>query len=236
MNEEERMEAEQEPAEQMDDDWGDIDLSDVQDSAEEAPPSGEEENAGEAGEPEQEDGQDSAGAAEADGQDGGQNTETKADETPFTLEYQGKEYNREEVSEFARRWLSEGQTAAQTAAENKMYADFVRQVAEESSLEPEAFMLNYRAARLANKESISFEEATKRIQMQDREKALDERERAIQEKESARQSEETERARRAKEFSDFIAARPDVTVDSIPKEVFQQVKAGTPLLAEYNAW
>lgn len=220
----------------IDNDWDDIDLSDVtDDGTEEETETETEEEADHS-----EESKDEEKPAETETKD-----ESKEDaDQRFTLKHldEVKEYSREEVVTLAqkgldydriRQKLSEKETAEK---QNKDVIAFVDELAKEQNLSTAEFMLGYRAATMARKDNISIDDAKKRLQMQAKEKELDEREKALNEKVNEQAAEQTKREKAQNEFKEFFKARPEVKADDIPKEVFQQAMNGVPLLTAYTAW
>lgn len=220
----------------IDNDWDDIDLSDVtDDGTEEETETETEEEANHS-----EESKDEEKPAETETKD-----ESKEDaDQRFTLKHldEVKEYSREEVVTLAqkgldydriRQKLSEKETAEK---QNKDIIDFVDELAKEQNLSTAEFMLGYRAATMARKDNISIDDAKKRLQMQAKEKELDEREKALNAKVNEQTAEQTKREKAQNDFKEFFKARPEVKADDIPKEVFQQAMNGVPLLTAYTAW
>lgn len=226
----------------MEDDWDDIDLSDVvddeNDGAEqeetpdetEAEPSEADQQTEEPGEAQQEE----APAAEE------QAAEEPAEQT-FDLKFLGetKTVSKDEVITLAQKGLNydkilgERDVAKQEVSRLQEYEAFLKELAAMDGSTIEDLMDSTRADLLAKKEGIDRSVALQRVKLDRREKAVD----AKQAKANAEQQakEEAEKKQRD-DLLRFVQAYPEVKAQDIPKEVWEKVRDGLPLVTAYSIY
>lgn len=230
------------------DDWDDIDLSDVSDTETDEPgesqpesPPAPEPGTGTASEADPAEGAAPAEPAEPEAKP----TETAQADQSFTLKYMGEEkvFSRDETVALAQKGMDydrirEKLTEQQgIAAANAEAMDFVKMLADEAKLSPDALMESIRAERLSKSEGISLEEAQGRLRLRRKEADLTAREKALEEKTAADTAEADEKKARERDFLAFFKARPDVKAADIPAEVFRRMQTEKiSLLAAYSLY
>ena len=223
----------------MEDDWDDIDLSDVVDTdTEETEAEQEDAPAETETEPSEADQQ-----TEEKGEE--QQEETPAAEEPaeqtFDLKFLGetKTVSRDEVVTLAQKGLNhdkalrERDEARGEIARLKEYETFLKELAGPDGMSIEDLMDSTRAEVLAKKEGIDTASALRQIKLDRREKAIEAKK--SQEEAEKRQAEEADRER-SKQFLQFHNAYPDVDPKEIPKEVWDMFKDGVSLLTAYSTY
>ena len=223
----------------MEDDWDDIDLSDVVDTdTEEAEAEQEETPVETETEPSEADQQ-----TEEKGEE--QQEETPAAEEPaeqtFDLKFLGetKTVSKDEVITLAQKGLNydkilgERDVAKQEVSRLQEYEAFLKELAGPGGMSIEDLMDSTRAEVLAKKEGIDTASALRQIKLDRREKAIEAKK--SQEEAEKRQAEEADRER-SKQFLQFHNAYPDVDPKEIPKEVWDMFKDGVSLLTAYSTY
>lgn len=223
----------------MEDDWDDIDLSDVVDTdTEEAEAEQEETPAETETEPSEADQQ-----TEEPGQE--QQEEAPVAEEPaeqtFDLKFLGetKTVSKDEVITLAQKGLNydkilgERDTAKQEVSRLQEYEAFLKELAGPGGMTIEDLMDSTRAEVLAKKEGLDNSVALQRIKLERDRKAF-EAEKARKETEK-RQAEEAEK-QRSNQFLQFAKEYPDVDPKDIPKEVWDKFNEGISLTAAYSAF
>lgn len=221
----------------MEDDWDDIDLSDVvdeeNDGAEQEETPVETET-----EPSEADRQ-----TEEKGEE--QQEETPAAEEPaeqtFDLKFLGetKTVSKDEVITLAQKGLNydkilgERDVAKQEVSRLQEYEAFLKELAGPGGMSIEDLMDSTRAEVLAKKEGLDNSVALQRIKL-DRDRKAFEAEKARKETEK-RQAEEAEK-QRSNQFLQFAKEYPDVDPKDIPKEVWDKFNEGVSLTAAYSTY
>lgn len=214
-----------------DDDWGDIDFSDLTDEPE----------VNENDEPEVQSGADNAGAGgetndsnaegtdanQADGTDA-QRTDEQADPVnvqgsnqSFVLRYMGedREFSRDETTALAQKGMdydrirkrADDLTAERDNLKNsynaaKQKADFLDELARRQKITPEQLIMNVRASVMAREENITQSEAEQRIAFNDREASLKKREEEIYRHNAEIQKQQNDEMARRSQFAEFFNA------------------------------
>lgn len=229
----------------MEDDWDDIDLSDVVDTdTEEAEAEQEETPVETETEPSEADQQ-----TEEKGE--GQQEETPAAEEPaeqtFDLKFLGetKTVSKDEVITLAQKGLNYDRVMQER---DNLKADleqlggmsmlqeckeFLEELASESRMTVSDLMDSTRAEVLAKKEGIDTASALRQIKLDRREKAIEAKK--SQEEAKKRQAEEAEK-QRSNQFLQFAKEYPDVDPKDIPKEVWDKFNEGVSLTAAYSTY
>lgn len=219
----------------IDDDWGDIDLSDIVDDAETGESTDEEsaEVPTEAGE--------SIGEEEAVKAEAPQEQEKTED--LFSLKHldEVKQVNRDEVISLAQKGLNydhireERDGARSQLAE---YENFLKELAEPQGLSVAQLMDNVRAQSIINKEKqagreMDMQTALERVQFAKEKKAFENK--TAQEQQTKAVADEAAEKRR-QGFVEFAKERPDVNIQQISKDVWDMVAKGDSLLTAYAKW
>lgn len=183
--------------------------------------------------------------------------EPSAQEIPnqnFVLKYMGedKEFTREEATVLAQKGMdydrirqrmneisTDRDTLRTSYNEAKVKADFLDELAKGQNITTDELMLKVRAAALARDENITAEEAKEKIKLRDREDAVARKEAELQQRNESAQKEETDKQNRIKEFSSFFEAHKNdndgkgVTPSDIPQKCFDEMRSGIPLETSY---
>ena len=226
----------------MEDDWDDIDLSDVTDddnegAEQEEPPVETESEPSEADQQTEEPGeaqQEEAPAAEE------QAAEEPAEQT-FDLKFLGetKTVSKDEVIVLAQKGLNhdkvlrERDEARGEITRLKEYETFLKELAGPDGMSIEDLIDSTRAEVLAKKEGIDKAAALRQIKLDRREKALEAKQNKDQAETKAKEEEEK---RKQDDLLRFVTAYPDVKAQEIPKEVWDNVHSGTPLVTAYSIY
>lgn len=228
----------------MEDDWDDIDLSDLKDDdvddtdseenepeTEEQPPEADQQT----GEDEDEEEDSADDAEQAPPQENGEEKQT------FDLKFLGetKTVNREEVITLAQKGLNydkvlgERDTARGEVARLQEYESFLKELAAMDGSTIEDLMDGTKADLLAKKEGIDRSVALQRVKLDRREKAID----AKQAKANAEQQAKKEAEKKqGDDLLRFVQAYPEVKAQDIPKEVWEKVHDGLPLVTAYSIY
>lgn len=214
---------------EMNDDWDDIDFSDVADSAEDEPG-----NDVQAGEPDTEEkptaDHSEEASTKAEPTEPQTETEEKAEaDHSFKLKYMGeeKEFSRDETIRLAQKGMDYDRVKTKLDEANQQIAssadmvEFVNSLAKDMGLSTDEFMLQALAGNLAKKENIGIDEAKRRINLDRREKALAAKEAAQETKAKEAQTQDAHREKVRAEIAEFAKVYPDVKVEDIPKAVYQ---------------
>jgi hypothetical protein len=226
----------------MEDDWDDIDLSDVTDDDTEGAEQEEthaetESELSEADQQTEEPGEaqkEEAPAAEE------QAAEEPAEQT-FDLKFLGetKTVSKDEVIVLAQKGLNhdkvlrERDEARGEITRLKEYETFLKELAGPDGMSIEDLMDSTRAEVLAKKEGIDKAAALRQIKLDRREKAFEAK--RSQEEAAKREAEEADR-QRSQQFLKFHEEYPDVDPKDIPKEVWDKFRDGMPLITAYSAY
>lgn len=233
----------------MEDDWDDIDLSDVVDdendgAEQEEPPVETETDTPEADQQTEEPGQEQ--------QEETPKADTEPAEEPaeqtFDLKFLGetKTVNRDEVITLAQKGLNYDKVLAErdtTKSELEQLGgisllrdckEFLEELAAESRMTVSDLMDSTRAEVLAKKEGLDNSVALQRIKL-DRDRKAFEAEKARKEAERKAKNEAEEKQNR--DILSFVQAYPEVQPQDIPKEVWDSVhRDGISLTAAYSAF
>lgn len=233
----------------MEDDWDDIDLSDVEDdendgAEQEETPVETETDTPEADQQTEEPGQEQQEETpEADTEP----AEEPAEQT-FDLKFLGetKTVNRDEVITLAQKGLNYDKVVAErdtTKSELEQLGgisllrdckEFLEELAAESRMTVSDLMDSTRAEVLAKKEGLDNSVALQRIKL-DRDRKAFEAEKARKEAERKAKNEAEEKQNR--DILSFVQAYPEVQPQDIPKEVWDSVhRDGISLTAAYSAF
>lgn len=214
-----------------DDDWGDIDLSDILDDT---PPTAEAESPADQPEPEAAETPDSQPDAQ-------QNTQPEADQS-FTLKHldETRTVNRDEVIALAQKGmdydrirakLDERQTAADKEASEAL--TFLQDMAKESGMSVEEFMDSAVAVRRSKADKSDYDAVLAQVKMERREKALNAREEKLNQEKQQEDAKAQAAQRRQADVQNFLQRFPGVRADTIPKEVWAEVAKGLTLTEAY---
>ena len=232
----------------MDDDWDDIDLSDVVDdendgAEQEETPVEAETDTPEADQQTEEPGQ----AQQEDTPEADTDTAEEPAEQTFDLKFLGetKTVNRDEVITLAQKGLNYDKVLAErdtTKSELEQLGgisllrdckEFLEELAAESRMTVSDLMDSTRAEVLAKKEGLDDSVALQRIKLDRDRKAFEaEKAKKAAEKKAAEEAE----AQRSNQFLQFAQEYPDVDPKDIPKEVWDKFKEGISLTAAYSAF
>lgn len=222
-----------------DDDWNDLDFSDVRDD------SNEEMETPEAPEPEPE--ADQQDGQEEDGGDQETDTEEKdqtdgqeaADQQLFDLKHLGevKQVSRDEVIALAQKGMNydhirgERDTARQEVARLVELENFLKELAAPQGMSVQDLMDSTRASILAEREGLDPNVALQRVKLDRDRKAFEAQQ---QQRQQAQQQQTQEEARQRDSFLRFAKEYPDVDPKTIPKEVWERFGAGVDLADAYT--
>ena len=226
----------------MEDDWDDIDLSDVMDNSdmgqEQEEPEESEEQTPEADQQTEEPQEDNEEKpAEGDAKPAEKSGETQTFELKFLGET--KTVNKEEVVTLAQKGLNydkvlgERDTAKQEVSRLQEYESFLKELAQMDGRSVDDLMDATRAELLAKKEGLDQSVAIQRIKL-DRDRKAFEAEKAQKEakEKAAKEAEE----QRSNQFLQFAKEYPDVDPKDIPKEVWDKFNEGVSLTAAYSTY
>lgn len=215
---------------EQDDDWGNIDFSDV---AEETAPA--EETAAEE-------------APEADQPTEQQAEEPAAEQTPaqaqtaeadqsFTLKHldEVRTVGRDEVIALAQKGMDYDRIR-QRADEDAEVVQFLKELAEKNGMSVNDFIDRATAAARAQQNGGDIEAVLQQVKLERRERELQKREERLNESAQQQTRQSQADAQRAADIQRFRAAFPDVAPDSIPNEVWQDVAKGSTLTEAYSRW
>lgn len=232
-----------------DDDWDDIDFSDLTDEPEvnendESEVQSDADNAGAGGETNdgnaevtdanQADGTDAQRTDEQDSNNNGQSSNQN-----FVLRYMGedKEFTREETTTLAQKGMDydrirrRAEELANELGTTKKKAEFLDELAKRQNITADQLMLNVRASVMAREENISQDEANLRI----REEAI------AKQTEAAKKAQDEEQDRR-RQFTEFFEAHKHdnggkgVGPTDIPQSCFQDMARGIRLEDSYGKY
>lgn len=230
----------------MEDDWDDIDLSDVVDTDSEEPEAEQEETPVETeAEPSEAD-QQTEGKGEEQQEETPAAEEEPAEQT-FDLKFLGetKTVSKDEVITLAQKGLNHDRVMQER---DNLKADlerlggmsllqeckeFLEELAAESKMTVSDLMDSTRAEVLAKKEGIDTASALRQIKLDRREKAIEAKK--SQEEAEKKQAEEAEKQRR-NQFLQFSKEYPEVDPKDIPKEVWDKFNEGVSLSAAYSTY
>lgn len=241
---------------EIDDDWDDVDLSDISGSDDDDVLLDDEETDDAADGDQTEDADEQEDTAETKGEDkedtpeGADGNEAKPgekakDDQTFELKYMGevKTVSKDEVITLAQKGMDydrvkskyealanvKAELEALTAekAKSDEVVEFVAELAREQGLNISAFIDQTRASLIAQKEGIDFKTALERVRLN--------RERAELEKAKSQKTvENREEQKRREEIQEFVSAYPQIDPSKIPQEVWEQVAKGERLLTAYR--
>ena len=229
----------------MEDDWDDIDLSDVRDEDDEGAEQ-EETPAPETETPEAD--QQGEGESQEEQKETPADADEKPEEQTFDLKFLGetKTVNREEVISLAQKGLNHDRVMQERdtlkADLEKLgglplfqeYKGFLEELAAENKSSVDDTIDKIRATLLADKEKIDPAIALQRVQLDRREKALEAKQSKVSAEKKAK--EDAEKAQ-SQDLLRFIQEYPGVQPQDIPKEVWDKVhKEGVSLVSAYSAF
>lgn len=225
----------------MEDDWDDIDLSDIQNDEEEREetPAESEEQTPEADQ-QTEEAEEKAEEAPAEA-DNDTAQESVEEQQTFDLKFLGetKTVSKEEVVTLAQKGLNydkvlgERDVAKQEVSRLQEYETFLKDLADMDGRTVDDLMDATRAEILAKKEGLDKSVALQRIKL-DRDRKAFEAEKSKKEAEQ-KATEEAEK-QRSNQFLQFAQEYPDVDPKDIPKEVWDKFKDGMPLTSAYSIY
>lgn len=225
----------------MEDDWDDIDLSDIQNDEEEREetPAESEEQTSEADQ-QTEEAEEKAEEEPAEA-DNDTTQESVEEQQTFDLKFLGetKTVSKEEVVTLAQKGLNydkvlgERDVAKQEVSRLQEYETFLKDLANMDGRTVDDLMDSTRAEILAKKEGLDKSVALQRIKL-DRDRKAFEAEKSKKEAEQ-KAAEEAEK-QRSNQFLQFAQEYPDVDPKDIPKEVWDKFKDGMPLASAYSIY
>lgn len=225
----------------LDDDWDDIDLSDVSDNDEDFTA---EETKG------QEEGNATDAHTDADQQtedaaeepDSEEQTESKPSETDqFTLKHLDdvRTVGRDEVITLAQKGMDYDRVRAKLdekdSKEAKAYS-FLEELAKENGSSVDDFMDGARATVLAKREGIEYDAALQKVKLANREKAIAEKEQKLNETAANEQAKAQANERIRQDAQAFQAAFPGIAFSDVPREVWEKVENGMSLVNAYGIY
>jgi hypothetical protein len=221
----------------MEDDWDDIDLSGVTDD--------DTEGAEQEETPVETETEPSEADQQTEEHGDAQREEAPAAEEPakqtFDLKFLGetKTVSKDEVITLAQKGLNydkilgERDVAKQEVSRLQEYESFLKELAGPDGMSIEDLIDSTRAEVLAKKDGIDKAAALRQIKLDRREKALE----AKQSKDQAEaKAKEEKEKRKQDDLLRFVTAYPDVKAQEIPKEVWDNVHSGTPLVTAYSIY
>ena len=194
-------------------------------------------------------------ATEATATDKPEDKQTEADQPlTFTLKHldETRTVDKDEVIKLAQQGMdyervrTERDQLREYRKENDIYAKFIKERAEQNGLTPQAFMDGIYKSELMSK-GANEQTAIERIALEKQKAELSVQKAALTEAE-VKQKAESERAAREAEgknlqeqkkqadMTRFLQKYPNVKADTIPKEVWDAVKAGEPLTVAYTEY
>ena len=225
----------------MEDDWDDIDLSDIQndeEEREETPAESEEQTPEADQQTEEAEEKAEEEPAEADNDTAQESVE---EQQTFDLKFLGetKTVSKEEVVTLAQKGLNydkvlgERDVVKQEVSRLQEYETFLKDLADMDGRTVDDLMDATRAEILAKKEGLDKSVALQRIKL-DRDRKAFEAEKSKKEAEQ-KATEEAEK-QRSNQFLQFAQEYPDVDPKDIPKEVWDKFKDGMPLTSAYSIY
>ena len=225
----------------MEDDWDDIDLSDIQndeEEREETPAESEEQTPEADQQTEEAEEKAEEEPAEADNDTAQESVE---EQQTFDLKFLGetKTVSKDEVVTLAQKGLNydkvlgERDVVKQEVSRLQEYETFLKDLADMDGRTVDDLMDATRAEILAKKEGLDKSVALQRIKL-DRDRKAFEAEKSKKEAEQ-KATEEAEK-QRSNQFLQFAQEYPDVDPKDIPKEVWDKFKDGMPLTSAYSIY
>ena len=223
------------------DDWSDIDLSDVYDDAAETAGAGEAQADQPAAEPEQEPTepvQDTEGTQPQADQPAGE----QADQS-FTLKHldETRTVGRDEVIALAQKGMDYDRIRARLDAqsdydeirrqlsEQSEAIDFLNDLAKKNNMSLTDFIDAATATSRARPDRSDYDAVLAQVRLERRERALEKREASLNETNRQAEAQNEQNARIQEDIRRFQAAFPDVKPADIPAEVWEEVGKGKTL-------
>ena len=214
------------------DDWDDIDLSDVSDNSEDEGRTDEEAEGADQQPEEQADGQadteEEAEAKEAQGE---------ADQL-FTLKHLDSTYqvDKNQVVALAQKGLDYDRIRARADQEISrltVYENFLKELAAPNNMSIDDLMDTTRANILAEREGLDRDTALQRVKLDRDRQALEAQRQSMNRQTEAGVMEAQRQARMKQSMDRFIQAHPDLNAKDIPETVWQDFAAGKDLSDAY---
>ena len=215
------------------DDWDDIDLSDVSDNSGEESQTGEETEGADQQPEEQPEAQTDTGEeAEANEQ-----KEGEADQL-FTLKHLDSTYqvDKNQVVALAQKGLDYDRIRAradQEIARLTVYESFLKELAAPNGMSIDDLMDTTRANILAEREGLDRDTALQRVKLDRDRQALEAQKQSLNRQTEAGVMEAQRQARMKQSMDRFIQAHPDLNAKDIPETVWQDFAAGKDLSDAY---
>ena len=227
---------------ELEDDWDDIDLSDVTDNdedtlVEETPAEETKDDAAE--EQPEADQQTEESTEEPDNAE--TKEEPKSETDQFTLKHfeDVRTVGRDEVIALAQKGMDYDRVKAKLdekdSKEAKAYT-FLEELAKENGSSVEDFMDGARATVLAKREGIEYDAALQKVKLQNREKAIEEQEQKLKTTAANEQAEAERKERIRQDAQAFQKAYPGIAFSDVPREVWEKVENGMSLLNAYGIY
>jgi len=112
--------------------------------------------------------------------------------------------------------------------------ELMKELAESQNITVDQLITNVRAAALARKENISIEAATEKVKLNAREAAVSKREAVFKQQDDAAAKEAADKQARNVQFIQFFKNHPGVKPADIPQQCFIDMKNGIPLEQSYT--
>lgn len=213
------------------DDWGDIDLSDISEYTDEAPS---QEDPGQ---------EDHKPVQEEPAQEEEPVAEQEEADQLFTLKHldETRQVNRDEVVALAQKGLDydrirQDRDNARAEIERlTALEDFLKELAAPSNMSVEDLMDTTRANILAQREGIDQSIALERVRLDKDRKALEAQRRGLDRQNEADQRQAAEQQRRRESMDRFISDHPGLDAKDIPNEVWEAFAGGKDLADAYAA-
>lgn len=226
---------------ELEDDWDDIDLSDVTDNdddtlVEKTPTETKDDAAEEQPEADQ---QKEESTEEPDNAE--TKEEPKSETDQFTLKHfeDVRTVGRDEVIALAQKGMDYDRVKSKLdekdSKEAKAYS-FLEELAKENGSSVEDFMDGARATVLAKREGIEYDAALQKVKLQNREKAIEEQEHKLKTTAANEQAEAERKERIRQDAQAFQKAYPGIAFSDVPREVWEKVEGGMSLLNAYGIY
>lgn len=214
------------------DDWDDIDLSDVSDNSEDEGRTDEEAEGADQQPEEQAEGQTDTGEEAED-----KEAQGEADQL-FTLKHLDSTYqvDKNQVVALAQKGLDYDRIRARADQEISrltVYENFLKELAAPNNMSIDDLMDTTRANILAEREGLDRETALQRVKLDRDRQALEAQKQSMNRQSEAGVMQAQRQARMKQSMDRFIQAHPDLNAKDIPETVWQDFAAGKDLSDAY---
>lgn len=214
------------------DDWDDIDLSDVSDNSEDEGRTDEEAEGADQQPEEQPEGQTDTGEEAED-----KEAQGEADQL-FTLKHLDSTYqvDKNQVVALAQKGLDYDRIRARADQEISrltVYENFLKELAAPNNMSIDDLMDTTRANILAEREGLDRETALQRVKLDRDRQALEAQRQSMNRQTEAGVVQAQRQARMKQSMDRFIQSHPDLNAKDIPKTVWQDFAAGKDLSDAY---